>query len=493
MHYVPTLDAHLRSTTSLTPTYHKSGGLKAVIGIAVAIAIPFAAPAIATAIGTSMGISMAAGSFALTAGSAMVGAGIGALSSYALGGNPLIGALGGAVGGGIGGYNYTPSSAASAVGGGFSPDAAAGEFGVSAAGGGVQSAGTAGLTSQAPGAIPGGSAGDFAGVTFGGDAAANNAAYLDIGNALSGATGSESMGISVNTPTGVDATQGYYSGSATAEPSFGTGYGEMVTDSPMGAANVTQSQIPRAGVGVSALRPEPLLQQRITAGLSNLGDNLSDAAGTAWDNVTSPKFLAEQGLKVGTQMIGNVITSPDMSDREAALLDEQAAARQQIAAQAAQQREFKEGAAKDLYRQAAGFDPNYFGAQEAANIQNRRTREEEAALRRINPRDAGLREAERRRQELNTTRAVGSAQARGYQTGLANQANLTNRAAGLYPGANTEYATQVQTGLKDASTLYNRLQAERTAAGNLFGQIGKDVIGSTTEAEKKRKEEGPYA
>ena len=481
MHYVPTLDAHLRSTTSLTPTYHKSGGLKAVIGMAVAIAIPFAAPAIATAIGTSMGISMAAGSFALTAGSAMVGAGIGALSSYALGGNPLIGALGGAVGGGIGGYNYTPSSAASAVGGGFSPDAAAGEFGVSTAGGGVQSAGTAGLTSQAPGAIPGGSAGDFAGVTFGGDAAANNAAYLDIGNALSGATGSESLATTIDPLGGFDPY------------GFETGYGEMAIDGPMNAANVENAMVPRAGVGVSALRPEPLLQQRITAGLSNLGDSLSDAAGTAWDNVTSPKFLAEQGLKVGTQMIGNVITSPDMSDREAALLDEQAAARQQIAAQAAQQREFKEGAAKDLYRQAAGFDPNYFGAQEAANIQNRRTREEEAALRRINPRDAGLREAERRRQELNTTRAVGSAQARGYQTGLANQANLTNRAAGLYPGANTEYATQVQTGLKDASTLYNRLQAERTAAGNLFGQIGKDVIGSTTEAEKKRKEEGPYA
>ena len=87
-----------------TPTEFKSKGLKKVVGVVAMVAIPFAAPAISASIAASgfLGAS-ATGVFSTWAGSAIVGAGLGAVAAKVTGGDVLQGALGGAIGGGLGG------------------------------------------------------------------------------------------------------------------------------------------------------------------------------------------------------------------------------------------------------------------------------------------------------------------------------------------------------------------------------------------------------
>ncbi|MEE3228094.1 MAG: hypothetical protein VX237_03230, partial [Chloroflexota bacterium] len=102
--YIPMSPLAIALRETYTPTEFKSKGLKKVIGVVAMVAIPFAAPAISASIAASgfLGAS-ATGVFSTYAGSAIVGAGLGAVAAKVTGGDVLQGALGGAIGGGLGG------------------------------------------------------------------------------------------------------------------------------------------------------------------------------------------------------------------------------------------------------------------------------------------------------------------------------------------------------------------------------------------------------
>ena len=102
--YIPMSPLAIALRETYTPTEFKSKGLKKVIGVVAMVAIPFAAPAIYASIASSAFLGASAtGVFSTWAGSAIVGAGLGAVTAKVTGGDVLQGALGGAIGGGLGG------------------------------------------------------------------------------------------------------------------------------------------------------------------------------------------------------------------------------------------------------------------------------------------------------------------------------------------------------------------------------------------------------
>jgi len=123
---------------SMYPTEFKGGGLKKVVAVAAMVFIPMAAPAISGAIATSgfLGAS-ATGVFSTWAGSAIVGAGLGAVAAKATGQDWKRGALMGGIGGGIAGYSSgmgSPfgSTASSGAGAGAISNAQGAEMGMNA-------------------------------------------------------------------------------------------------------------------------------------------------------------------------------------------------------------------------------------------------------------------------------------------------------------------------------------------------------------------------
>jgi len=97
------------ATITPVPMTHHGGGTKKVLAVAAMVAIPIAAPAIASSIAASGVLGAAiSGAMATTAGavisSAIVGAGLGAITAKVTGGSVRAGAIGGAIAGGIGGY-----------------------------------------------------------------------------------------------------------------------------------------------------------------------------------------------------------------------------------------------------------------------------------------------------------------------------------------------------------------------------------------------------
>jgi len=107
---------------------------KAIVGVAAAVVVPFAAPAIAGALAGSAFLASVAPSVAgflgTTAGSALVGAGLGAAAAGVTGQNPLLGAALGGVGGfaGAGGL----SGMFGGIGGGAAAAAPTAPLGASA-------------------------------------------------------------------------------------------------------------------------------------------------------------------------------------------------------------------------------------------------------------------------------------------------------------------------------------------------------------------------
>jgi len=136
--YIPMSPLASAVRQSMYPTEFKGGGLKKVVAVAAMVFIPMAAPAISGAIATSgfLGAS-ATGVFSTWAGSAIVGAGLGAVAAKATGQDWKRGALMGGIGGGIAGYSSgmgSPfgSTASSGAGAGAISNAQGAEMGMNA-------------------------------------------------------------------------------------------------------------------------------------------------------------------------------------------------------------------------------------------------------------------------------------------------------------------------------------------------------------------------
>ena len=134
--YIPMSPLASAVRQSMYPTEFKGGGLKKVVAVAAMVFIPMAAPAISGAIATSgfLGAS-ATGVFSTWAGSAIVGAGLGAVAAKATGQDWKRGALMGGIGGGIAGYSSgmgSPFGSTASSGAGAISNAQGAEMGLNA-------------------------------------------------------------------------------------------------------------------------------------------------------------------------------------------------------------------------------------------------------------------------------------------------------------------------------------------------------------------------
>lgn len=465
--YTPSLKSELRGSTAMTPTQHKGGGFKAVIGIAAAIAIPFAAPAIAASIAGSFGVA-ALSTGAATALSAGVGAALGGLSSYALGGNPLLGAAGGAVGGGIGGFSSAGgfSGATPASAGGVSTAPAAGGAAAGVSGATAPATSAVGLTSAStPGSFLSqygagfGASGAGVGVPSLGSTLSGYGAGVGAGMGASAGAGAPSLGsaLSSSAVTAVPAasTPGSFLGQ------YGAGFG---------AAGSPVPALPAAGGLVSPAQPaQPGLLKR-----------LGNAAEGVYDRVTDTDFLLENGLKLGANQLTDFLVgdTPEMSSQEREFMQQRAAAlarldEQQQATFAAQQR-----GAEAISRDAEYYDPNLFGAQASFDAINRMRRSEQERLASIPRNMAGLRTAEQRRGNLDTARVGSAAFATGYNTGARTQTATRVAGLGALPAPSAAYATALAGDQNRAAGYYGRLEDERKRTADYLIDPLQDITGA---------------
>ena len=465
---VPSLKAHLRSSTAMTPTSHK-GKLAMVIGIVASIAIPFAAPAIATAIGTSMGVSMAAGSFALTAGSAMAGAALGAGVAFATGGNPLMGAIGGGIGGGIAGYNYVPSGPAGSVTGGLGPG-----------GGGGNIAGQMGQTPIPTTSMPTGAGG----MPYG-EASASLDPFVLPGTGTPTPTFDLNRNFNLANALDNTSSEGLSMGLTGGGPDMPTGAGGMPYGEPSVSGTSSRFSMP----DLDAMQP-PTFASRFNAGLNTAGDKLSEFASSLPDRAVD----AITG-KVGQQAAGKLLTmgigklavgdSPDMTAPEQALQAQLAQARGQQEDQLA-----KRIAASDSYiQQAANINPAYYGQQALTDEQNRLARAQQAGLRRVNPSSTGQQASMVRANALDRSRLGGFSQ--GSTAGEASRLKYMQAAQTAAP-TGSGYAGDIASDLKAEDARYNRLVNAGQEYSDLVTPLTNSLFGvmSEKEREEERKKKG---
>jgi len=453
------LHSELMASTSLTQ--HKSKGLSMVIAVVAMVVIPWAAPLIAGPLLASFGIAAGVGSFALTAGSALVGAGLGAGFAAIQGGNILLGAAGGAFSGGVAGFNYSPTSAASGVGGGFSPDAAAGEFAnasIGASSAPIDAAGSAGLLSA------GDAGGAFSNVGYS-DFASPAA---DVGTASQGfgpAAGAQSFDVLGPDAGGFnEAGQGFNApGGGGGGPDLSVGSPETPAFDVLGpdTSAVASTATPSSTSGFSDFIDDVLPKGR-------LGKAAQQGAGKLATRALSSAFVGD---------------TPDMSDEEREMLR-----RRQVAMD--EQRRLlgiQEQRSAGLLRQADNINPEYYGQQRLTEEQNRLKRAQQAGLRKVSPSDTGSAASIRRRNALDTSRL--GAYARGANEAQNRRLQLTQAAINTNPTGDN-LATSALASQKEADLRYRRLAGERTNAASAIGPIVRAGLGYETEEQKKKKRLG---
>jgi hypothetical protein len=387
---------------SIQPTEH-GGGAKKLVAVVAAVAIPFAAPAIASAIGLSGAIAAAGASatIASVAGSAIVGAGLGAISAKVTGGDVKTSAIFGAIGGGIGGYTYAqnPANAAQISGQTGSQTSATLADGTSSLTGGADAGTTlSGGTDQLalePGA--------------GGGSNLTNASYTpaqsgDVAAQLSNTGNAQVVNASL---PGSTVAQG----------------GQTLVQSGAGAGT-------QVGTYASQLPPDASFGAKFVAGVKDSGSVLAS-------KLTSPDAIANVTLQAGGQLLGMALApDPEMPPEQKELLE----MRKQELAQLKEKDEAafnaQMDAAKQYLQQAKQYDPTYMAFQAAnkeAIEQQRKLREQyrRAGL----SRGRNISEAEKRRMSLDAARSVSSEYDRGFQTGLTAQNRTTQAGLSAIPSS----------------------------------------------------------
>lgn len=524
---IKSFERQLLSTTALTPTHHK-GGIGKILGFAAAIAVPFAAPAIASAIGVSSVL-----------GQAMVGAGLGAVTSLATGGDPLRGALMGGITAGIGGaMRGAPGIGGSATQTMTGPEL----FG----GGGDAFTGVDTFTSAFPNttgavsALPGTATAQANALDAwnqlpgaGGLQGTANAqtAALDAWNQLPG-TG-VTPGAQLSGEFGVPETA--FDGAVPDNVWFNNPGAEFVwtdgapggtlpiqpapggTDSLFRSAFLEDPQYIRsAGNYGGGVRPAGVLDSSLvntpfdpnygkfqsdfatsaytptaastaSAPAAGLATNMQQA-GSTLSNLGSRGLEAFKGLsdpvktaliQAGTSQIGSLLAGdePEMSDAEKEALEY----RKRMLAQQEAMLKKQEDVGMSLMNQANRIDPVFRGRQALVEEQNRLARAQARGLRGTNNREATL-----RRNALDMART--GAFSRGFQEAEARKQDATQRAAGALPN----YAGLATAGANDAKSsaeYFDRLKDERKNAGDMIQPILQQVAfgRSKEDMEKDRK------
>lgn len=421
---------------SIQPTEH-GGGAKKLVAVVAAVAIPFAAPAIASAIGLSGAIAAAGASatVASVAGSAIVGAGLGAISAKVTGGDVKTSAIFGAIGGGIGGYTYAqnPVNAANITGQtGATPTQTA-----------TLADGTSSLTGGA-----------------------------DTGATLSGSGGADTLALDPGSGGGSNLTNAAYTpqGGDVAAQLSNTGNAQVVNASLPGStvANTGQQVLTSGaqtgtttvGTYASQLPPDASFGAKFVAGVKDSGSVLTS-------KLTSADAIANVTLQAGGQLLGMALApDPEMPPEQKELLE----MRKQELAQLKEKDEAafnaQMDAAKQYLQQAKQYDPTYMAFQSAnkeAIEQQRKLREQYRRAGLSRGRD--ISEAEKRRMSLDAARSVSSEYDRGFQVGLDAQNKTTQ--AGLSAIPNSARFANYISGLKslEDDTSSAMAAAQRRSAG----------------------------
>tara|TARA_B100000212_G_scaffold135062_1_gene101528 strand:+ start:1877 stop:3280 length:1404 start_codon:yes stop_codon:yes gene_type:complete len=434
------------TNTGLTPinlepyTEHGGGGgFKKIVAVAAAVAIPFAAPTIAGAIGLS-------GTIGAVMGSALVGAGLGAVAGQITGQGATRGALLGALSGGAAGY-FNP---------GTNP--------------------TTGQDYQA-----------FSGTKFRPDAynaavdAQNVANMESIVQADAGMTNIDTTptfadGASTSTTT-LNTQPVAVEGGASGVPP-GTVPGQVdggVTQFGSGANNAgSASGLQTMNADAAGLNTGSTVVNNAGAGAASnpyevtlTGDRFSDFTNVLKGRFTDPTALADLTVQASINVLGATLLKPELSDEEQELINLQKQQLAELKAKDEKAYNFAMKQAQAFLDKAENFDVQQYARQTYGRTLNRLSQAKREALRKIDPRRAGLRAAEARRFDLGIGSQGATAYDRGMITGLKKQGDYYNKAASTFPSGGGNYSTAL-TGLEQT---YANLAQKRSDAQKGINQM----------------------
>lgn len=475
------------------------GGLKAVVAVAAAIAIPYAATAIVGSLSTSAAVAAAmptlAGAIATplgyTAASAIVGAGLGAISAKVQGQDWRQGALMGGISGGVAGYfqgppaAMTPSGAGAAVSGQPSVNAVVTNVG----------SGT-GYFSPELGQFVDPMTGNTIltqNISYGGNVSGDIAAKLSSGQIDPSSLANSMQGIQVNTPAAYGGnaaafgsgggTGAFYNPDAAAMASFGPEPAYAAQSAPSYQAaglNVTPAVEQAVGreVTSSMAAAQPGAQQPGAAGTTGAPAPAPTTVSAALkQQLTDPRKQAEFLLRAASLSVGAAMAGDGMSAEERALLEQQKAELEQLRTQdqAAYQRKLQE--AYNIVGEADYFDPAQFGLMSQRGVQTSGARAKAEALRKVSGgRRSGLRTAEERRFDLGIAKGGETAYLQGADWAQQQKLRTKQAGLGLVPNAPT---TSLQYG-QYVGNLYDAADRRRRQTA---GDIG-DLFGTFTGSSK---------
>ena len=453
---------------SMYPTEFKGGGLKKVVAVVAMVAIPMAAPAISGAIATSgfLGAS-ATGVFSTWAGSAIVGAGLGAVAAKATGQDWKRGALMGGIGGGIAGYSSgmgSPfgSTASSGAGAGAISNAQGAEMGMNA------------LETADYNLAMGSSAATPITTAQGAEMGLDSLETSDYNMALEGQTDGFTGTISADSQLtqGLDATpisdaQGADMGLNSLETQD---YNSALRGETGGFSNevqklngtITTTQ-PRAGLKTGpAPAPAP-------------------KSSTTWTEAFQKGFSKDNTMKAAMNMGGNLLTnaliSNELPAEQQAQIDAAQAEVDRLEAQGAEVDALKLASAKQALRDANNISIEWLRQQKYAQAKNSGSRQTRDAVRIASAKgynQAGMPNVYRRG-GLETEKAASTAGEQAALGAYDTRGKLFAQANSMFPTSTgtTGYRTSMQS-IWDADA--KRKEEERKAYGNVWaGLTGQGI------------------
>jgi hypothetical protein len=485
------------------------GGLKAVVGLVAAVAIPFAAPAIVGAIASSTAIAASmpfvTAALSTTAGavigSAIVGAGLGAVSAKVTGGDVGRGALFGAIGGGIGGYSQAGSITAQGQ------NVGTGATSITSAGTPVTTAPTANAVVTNVGSGTGywsPELGAYVDPMSGSTIATQNIAYGGtVDSALasrlsSGGVGAQGLAdaintsgtLAVNTPGAIGGNAaafgggGMYYDPTTAVAGSAPSYAQAGLQATPAMEQAAANAAVRSGemVNVAAKGTTPAQTIAAPAGGTTAAGGAAVAAPTTFTEAlkqkfTDPRNQADLFLRAAGQIAGSAIAGDGLSDEEKALLNQQTAELRQLRETNQELFNQRLQEAQNMIGESKYFDPAYFGLQSQRAVQTAGARAKREALGKYGNQRAGLRRAEERRFDLGISTGGQTAYLQGADA--AQQNKLRTQTAGLNVLPTSGNASSLQYG-SYVGGLYDAADRRRRQAA---GDIG-DLFGTFTGGEK---------
>ena len=433
------------TNTGLTPinlepyTEHGGGGgFKKIVAVAAAVAIPFAAPTIAGAIGLS-------GTIGAVMGSALVGAGLGAVAGQITGQGATRGALLGALSGGAAGYfnpgvdQATGQAYQPFAGTKFRPDAY-----------------NAAIDAQAASTMPG------TAVDYGGDVAdvtqINTTPTLNEGAQVNQGVLNNNSAVAVEGgASGVPPVQPDGGVTQFGANNAGSASGLQTMNADAAGLNTGSTVVNNAGAGAASNPYEVTLT----------GDRFSDFTNVLKGRFTDPTALADLTVQASINVLGATLLKPELSDEEQELINLQKQQLAELKAKDEKAYNFAMKQAQAFLDKAENFDVQQYARQTYGRTLNRLSQAKREALRKIDPRRAGLRAAEARRFDLGIGSQGATAYDRGMITGLKKQGDYYNKAASTFPSGGGNYSTAL-TGLEQT---YANLAQKRSDAQKGINQM----------------------